>query len=309
MKLSNITNSEWEVMKVLWEHDFLTAGKIIKEVNKHNAWAKTTINSFIQRLLDKGYLGFRHTSRYREYYAIYTEKQCVLERMRDLTMSIYGSRLNFETKHFEFYGENDPEFKKIILQKADKGYERIIKILKINPTDKQPVHIHSSQKRFHSVMGNPNAASWYRAGFNWGIIHMSPLRHFNDLSVDKALMHVFTQLSLSALNEDLPYYLHQGISAYLAGWMNKSRMKKALLENQGHNDIITLKTLVFNLQNFRSNAGYELSYAFVSYIVDKYGINSIRDMIDYPYDIPGLFNLEEDILLEDFRKYILNNYL
>lgn len=309
MKQYTITNSEWEVLKVLWEYDFLTAGQMVKEVQKENPWAKTTIVSFIQRLLDKGYVSFRHTSRYREYYALFSEKECVTQRMNDLTKSIYGSKLNLETEHFQFYGVNDPEFFDVMNSEADKGCESILNILKVQKQDKQPVHLHKSQKRFHSVMGNPNGPEWYRAGFSWGMIHMAPLDCFTDLTAVKALMHVFTQLTLSELNTNLPYYLHQGISAYLGQWMDKKRMKKALSENIGHNDIYTLRTFVFDLQNFRSNAGYELSYAFVSYIVDAFGENSIRDMIDYPYDIPNLFNIDEDTLLENFRLYIKENYL
>ena len=309
MKSSTITTSEWEVMKVIWENDFFTAGEIVKELTIEKNWAKTTINSFIQRLVEKGYISFRHTARYREYYALYTEKQCVVERMNDLTKSIYGSTLNLETKHFEFYGDNDTKYLKLLEKFADKGYERIIKILKIEPGEKQPVHLHTSQKRFHSVIGNPNGPTWHRASFLWGMIHMSPMDCFTDLSADKALMHVFTQLTLSEINENLPYYLHQGISAYLGQWMDKDRMKKALLENKGHNDIYTLRTFMFDIQNFRSNAGYELSYAFVSYMVSKFGLDSIRDMVDYPYDIPNLYNLNQETMVKEFREYINKKYL
>ena len=309
MKFSNITPSEWEIMKVLWENDYLTASQIIKEVNKENNWAKTTINSFIQRLLEKGYLSYKHDNRYREYFTICSERECVIKRMRDVTLSIYGSRLNLETKYFEFSGDNDIQYLNILKAKADEGYERITTILKYEMIEKHPVHLHKTQKRFHSVMGNPNAASWYRAGYAFGMIHMSPLKHFTDLTADKALMHVFTQSVISSINLNCPYYLHQGISAYLGQWLDKTRIKEALNQNEENINLNTLRSFVFDVTNFRSSAGSEISYTFVSYIVNKFGIGSLRKMIDEPYDIPKLFNIDEEVLLYEFKEYIHDNFL
>ncbi len=309
MKTSNITPSEWEVMKALWENDYLTAGEIVKEVNKDKDWAKTTINSFIQRLLEKGYVSFKHDNRYREYYALHTEKECVIDRMKTLTKSIYGATLNLETKYFEFYGVNDSEYLATLKENADTGYERITSILKFKLYDKQPIHLHRTQKRFHSVMGNPNGPSWYRASFIWGMIHMSPLECFKDITAEKALMHVFTQLLLSHLNENLPYYLHQGVSAYLAGWLDEDRIRKALSENEEYIDLNALRSFVFDIHNFKSSAGYEISYSFVSYIVSKFGIDAIRKMVDAPYDLPSLFDIDELTLIQEFKQYIHDKYL
>jgi len=309
MKSSNITSSEWEIMKVLWENDFLTAGAIIKEVNKEMNWAKTTINSFIQRLLNKEYINFKHDKRYREYYALYTERECVIERMQDVTKSIYGSKLNLATKYFEFFGDNDIEFLNSLKKYADSGYERITSILKYVTNEKQSVHLYKTQKRFHSVMGNQNAASWYRAAYSFGMLHMSPLKHYTDISADKALMHVFTQSVISHINENCPYYLHQGISAYLAQWLDKKRINEGLTEKTENINLHSLREFVFDLQNFRSSAGYEISYTFIDFIVTKFGIHSLRKMIDDPYDIAKLFNIDEEILLSEFKEHIHKNFL
>ncbi|HLR65515.1 MAG TPA: CopY/TcrY family copper transport repressor [Virgibacillus sp.] len=53
---SNITDSEWEVMRVVWAHDKATS-KEIREVLQHKMdWKAATTKTFIGRLVKKGML-------------------------------------------------------------------------------------------------------------------------------------------------------------------------------------------------------------------------------------------------------------
>ena len=49
-----ISESEIEVMKVLWEKDASTAKEIIAEIEKTNDWKPKTIQTLISRLVAKG---------------------------------------------------------------------------------------------------------------------------------------------------------------------------------------------------------------------------------------------------------------
>lgn len=46
MKIPKISESEWEVMKLLWNSNPLTSDEIINELSGKKEWSKQTIKSF-----------------------------------------------------------------------------------------------------------------------------------------------------------------------------------------------------------------------------------------------------------------------
>ena len=51
--MKNISESELEIMKVLWKYDSLTLKEIVNELDKKD-WSYSTIRTMVQRLLKKG---------------------------------------------------------------------------------------------------------------------------------------------------------------------------------------------------------------------------------------------------------------
>lgn len=52
-KVPRISESEWEVMKVLWESSPLTANDIVEVLSKRASWQRETIRTLINRLVQK----------------------------------------------------------------------------------------------------------------------------------------------------------------------------------------------------------------------------------------------------------------
>ena len=52
--MNKISDSELEVMKILWEKGAITSPEIIEEISKSINWSKTTIKTLITRLVNKG---------------------------------------------------------------------------------------------------------------------------------------------------------------------------------------------------------------------------------------------------------------
>ena len=63
-KTPRISETEWEVMKVVWAHAPCSAGQIIELLTHADAtWHPKTVKAFINRLVKKRVLGFRKEGR------------------------------------------------------------------------------------------------------------------------------------------------------------------------------------------------------------------------------------------------------
>jgi len=72
-----ITESEWEVMKVLWEQSPRTAAQIVQILLKKTSWQNETIKTFIKRLVRKKALGFKRQGRQYLYHPLVSEQDCI----------------------------------------------------------------------------------------------------------------------------------------------------------------------------------------------------------------------------------------
>jgi BlaI family transcriptional regulator, penicillinase repressor len=54
MDTPGISESEWQVMEVLWEASPRTASEVTKELKDKTGWADNTVRTLLTRLVDKG---------------------------------------------------------------------------------------------------------------------------------------------------------------------------------------------------------------------------------------------------------------
>lgn len=57
-KSIQISEAEWQVMKVLWETPGLTAAQVAARISKEYRWSDGTIRTYLRRLMEKGALKF-----------------------------------------------------------------------------------------------------------------------------------------------------------------------------------------------------------------------------------------------------------
>jgi BlaI family penicillinase repressor len=89
-KKINITESEWKVMQIIWNTPYLTLGEIKKIMDETIVWDKTTINTLLRRLKNKGVVGAKQ-ARYNQYYALVSEQECLLEEMDSILKRFFYS--------------------------------------------------------------------------------------------------------------------------------------------------------------------------------------------------------------------------
>lgn len=92
--LPKISDSEWEVMKIIWSKEEVTANEIIDNLKGKQEWKNTTIKSLINRLLNKEAIGFRKNGKEYFYYPLISEEECIKEESQSFLKKVFNGSLN-----------------------------------------------------------------------------------------------------------------------------------------------------------------------------------------------------------------------
>ena len=96
-----ISETEWEVMKVLWAKAPLTAGEIIDALAIRDAtWHPKTVKTLLNRLVKKKALGFRKEGRAYLYRPLVKEVDCVRAVSDSFLERVFGGSLKPMLAHF-----------------------------------------------------------------------------------------------------------------------------------------------------------------------------------------------------------------
>lgn len=95
-----ISNSEWQVMNVIWQHQPVTAGKVIKELSPSQSWTAATIRTFLHRLVKKGALTYKKDGNRYLYRAAITRAATIKRASRSFLSSVFGGESAPLLTHF-----------------------------------------------------------------------------------------------------------------------------------------------------------------------------------------------------------------
>lgn len=84
----HITESEWQVMEVLWARPMQTIGEI-RIALSHTDWSDSTIKTLVRRLVKKELLGIDHTQELFRYYPMVEESVCKQRETKHLLERVY----------------------------------------------------------------------------------------------------------------------------------------------------------------------------------------------------------------------------
>jgi BlaI family transcriptional regulator, penicillinase repressor len=88
-----ISESEWQVMKVLWARSPATANEVIEALAGSCEWNDKTIRTLLNRLVRKKALGFKENGRSYLYYPLVEEQQCAQAEGRSFMQRVYGGAM------------------------------------------------------------------------------------------------------------------------------------------------------------------------------------------------------------------------
>ena len=100
-KMPRISETEWELMKVVWAHGPCPAGLIIQALARTDpTWHPKTVKAFLNRLVKKKALGFSREGRAYLYRALVEQKECVDAASESFLARVFGGSLKPMLAHF-----------------------------------------------------------------------------------------------------------------------------------------------------------------------------------------------------------------
>jgi BlaI family penicillinase repressor len=98
--IPKISETEWEVMQVLWAESPLAAQDIIARLAARDAWHPKTAKTLLNRLVKKKALGFKPEGRAYLYRPLVTEAECVAAVSESFLSRVFGGSLTPMLAHF-----------------------------------------------------------------------------------------------------------------------------------------------------------------------------------------------------------------
>ena len=89
----SISDSEWQVMKVVWEEPPKTLQDILAKL-KHSEWSTTTIQTYLARLVKKGALNTERQGKGYLYFPAVSESECQAAEGKTFLSRVYNGSLS-----------------------------------------------------------------------------------------------------------------------------------------------------------------------------------------------------------------------
>ncbi|MCC8160601.1 MAG: BlaI/MecI/CopY family transcriptional regulator [Oscillospiraceae bacterium] len=86
----SVTDSEFELMKILWESDKPLTAQEIMERLESKEWKITTVSTLLTRLCEKGAADFEKRGRSHYYYPVFKETDYKISATKSLVSRVFG---------------------------------------------------------------------------------------------------------------------------------------------------------------------------------------------------------------------------
>lgn len=103
-KLPQISEAEFEVMKIVWSHAPINTNEITERLCKTTSWRPKTVQTLIKRLVSKGALAYEKQGRVFVYTPLVKEHEYLDQKSHSFLERYYGGNL---TSMVSAYIEND----------------------------------------------------------------------------------------------------------------------------------------------------------------------------------------------------------
>ena len=108
--LPRISETEWEIMRVVWAQSPVTAAEIIEQLSKDDpTWHPVTAKTLLNRLVKKGALGYDLDGRAYVYKAVVKERDCVNAASSSFLERVFDGSLSTMVAHFVEHRKLSPK--------------------------------------------------------------------------------------------------------------------------------------------------------------------------------------------------------
>lgn len=118
----SLNNSEWCIMEALWQKQPKTLMQLVYEMKEKQGWSKSTTNTMLRRMQEKGYIRYEEGEKARLYFTDLKREAVVLKETESFLKRTYGGSIGMLVNAFAESNqltEEDLEELRQILHKAE----------------------------------------------------------------------------------------------------------------------------------------------------------------------------------------------
>lgn len=120
-----ISESEWEIMKIIWRNSPITAEQITHLLPDEIGWSDQTVRTFINRLLKKRAIGFEKEGRSYKYHPLVSEEECIKSESQSFLKRVFGGAAHMMVTNFldeiDLSDKEIQHLQKILMEKQDQA--------------------------------------------------------------------------------------------------------------------------------------------------------------------------------------------
>jgi len=124
-ELPQISDAEFEVMRVIWSHAPISTNEVIEKLTKTSKWSPKTIQTLLLRLVKKKALTYTKESRVFVYTPLIQEDEYIKHESKTFLDRFYNGALNSMVlnflEHEQVSKEDIRELRKILDEKFKEG--------------------------------------------------------------------------------------------------------------------------------------------------------------------------------------------
>ena len=92
MKNKSISNSEWKIMKILWQTPKLTLRQIYEKTGAAEGWSYTTVRTLVTRLVEKEAVAADKSGANFKYYPLLSENECKNSEVKNFIDKVFDGK-------------------------------------------------------------------------------------------------------------------------------------------------------------------------------------------------------------------------
>jgi BlaI family penicillinase repressor len=120
-----ISDAEWEIMKVLWQMPGLTANEVAERLVDARQWHLKTVRTLLDRLLKKGVLEAAIVDRLYRYTPVLSRDECTGQASETFLSKVFDGAFTPMVAHFlkssPLSKKDRVELERILAKYSDKG--------------------------------------------------------------------------------------------------------------------------------------------------------------------------------------------
>ncbi|MGG4341735.1 RNA polymerase sigma factor [Paenibacillus lautus] len=226
-----------------------------------------------------------------------------LKEWGDITIMSILDLISFESKSDASHHQSNVH--QDLFQELKNDVERIAARYNHQPSHKIVIEIYPDLPTFHQAVGESDAPDWFMGTFDNNTLKIvSPLNpgpEHTYQSILRSTLHLYTMWLISDINPLAPKWIRQGIGGYEAQQMSEDFIRNTTSEAISNRAIPCFEDLNDDSWDF-GKTGFQFSYLIVEFIIKKYGLDPLNQLIRKPHDYQDIFQLSEEKLHEQWAK-------